>query len=287
MSGRRGGSDGLLELLHEPRLSRVVGARDALTALLAQEAGFDATWVSSLEVSAGRGFPDLGLLTMTECLDAADEVARAAPLPTLVDCDTGYGGPLNVARTVRAFEDRRIAGICLEDKVFPKRNSFLPGDQVLAEPEEFARDIEVACRCRTTDEFTVVARTEALIAGRPLEEALSRAHLYADAGADAILIHSKSTSPREVCAFLGLWRQRLPVVVVPTTYNQWHVDEAAAAGVSMVIYANHMVRACVSAMRSVLARIVQDGRSVDAERDIASVTEIFEITRLAEWETGR
>src|SRR6266567_3157556 len=136
----------LRELLQRPTTACIVGARDALTARLVAEASFDGVWVSSFELSATRGLPDLGLLTMSECLDAASHINEATSLPLLADCDTGFGGTINMARLVRQYEAAGIAGICVEDKVLPKRNSYLEGDQELEDPDVFAHRIEAGVR---------------------------------------------------------------------------------------------------------------------------------------------
>lgn len=274
----------LRELLTRSSTARLVGARDALTARLVEEAGFDGVWVSSFELSAARALPDLGLLTMSECLDAAVHIDEATTLPLLVDCDTGFGGAINLAHTVRRYETAGIAGICVEDKVSPKRNSYLDGDQILEDPDVFAHRIEAAARNRSNNDFSIVARCEALIAGRSMDEALSRAHRYVDAGADALLIHSRRRDPGEVVDFLRRWRGRAPVVAVPTTYHRWSLAEAQEVGVSLLIYANQTLRASVLATRHVLSEIQLRGDASTAEESIVPVKEIFDLTRTAEWE---
>ncbi|MGW7437536.1 isocitrate lyase/phosphoenolpyruvate mutase family protein [Streptomyces sp. NPDC054849] len=273
----------LRELLERKEIARIVGSRDALTALLVEEAGFDGLWASSFELSASRALPDLGLLTMAELLVASSHVNEATALPLLADCDTGFGGKINVVRTVQQFEAAGIAGVCFEDKVFPKRNSFLAG-QNLEDAQDFAGRIEAGARARRSEDFTLVARTEALIAGRGMDEALYRAHLYADAGADAILIHSKKPTPAEILEFLQSWQARTPVVVVPTTYPHWDLAEAQEAGVSMVIYANHALRASVTAMRDVLGEIHLQGGTGGVEDGIAPMKELFGLTGVSKWE---
>jgi phosphoenolpyruvate phosphomutase len=274
----------LRELLTRSSTARFVGARDALTARLVEEAGFDGIWVSSFELSATRALPDLGLLTMSECLDAAIHIGEGTSLPLLADCDTGFGGAINMARVVRQYETAGIGGVCVEDKVLPKRNSYLDGDQALEDADVFAHRIEAATRNRSDKDFCVIARCEALIAGRGMDEALRRAHQYVDAGADGLLIHSKRRDPSEVIEFLRRWQSRAPVVAVPTTYNRWSITEAQQLGVSMVIYANQTLRASVLAIRNVLSEIRVRGDSSVAEESIAPVKEIFDLTRAAEWE---
>jgi phosphoenolpyruvate phosphomutase len=269
--------------LLQPQVIRVAGAHDALSALVAEEVGFDAVWASGLAISAARGLPDMSLLTMTDYLQAANYINDVCSLPVIADCDTGFGNTVNVAYMVRQYEAAGIAAICIEDKVFPKRNSFYQAEQVLEDAEVFARKIEIAKQTQRTEDLVVIARTEAFIAGAGVEEALRRAHRYIDAGADAILMHSKSRYPDEVLTFLSQWELRAPVVVVPTTYYAWHVTEAAKAGVSMVIYANQALRASVHSMKHALNRGLDAGSSFPIEEDIAPMRDIFRLQRVDEW----
>jgi phosphoenolpyruvate phosphomutase len=273
----------LHRLLHASKITRVAGVHDALSALVAEEIGFDAVWASSFAISAARGLPDMSLLSMTDYLQAASNMNEACDVPVLADCDTGFGDVCNVAYMVQRYEAAGIAGICIEDKVFPKRNSFQADGQTLEDPEAFARKIEVAAKTRRDEEFVLIARTEALIAGTGMADALRRARRYVDAGADAILVHSKSSRPDEVCEFLARWSGDVPVVVVPTTYYTWHLDEAARAGVSVVIYANQGLRAAVSSVREALRQVYDAGSSVAIETEIAPIAEIFRLQRVSDW----
>jgi phosphoenolpyruvate phosphomutase len=273
----------LRELLGNPRPIQAVGAHNGLTAVLAEEAGFDALWVSSFELSASRALPDTSLLTMTDYLNAAVQVDRAASLPVIADCDTGFGNALNVAHTVKEFEAAGIAAVCIEDKLFPKVNSFSEHAQPLVDLDEFAHRIAVGKEVQSHPDFVVIARTEAFIAGYDTAEALRRANAYSDAGADAVLIHSKESSPWQIEEFLAGWDGRAPVVVVPTTYNDWHIDDIGRAGISMCIYANHGVRATVSSVRQAFTAIREYGATAKIEPAIASVREIFTIQNHDEW----
>lgn len=273
----------LRELLTEGRTLRVVGAHTGLSAVLAEEAGFDAVWVSSFEVSASRALPDASVLTMTEYLQAAMHVDRACRVPVVADCDTGFGNSLNVAHMIREYEAAGIAAVCVEDKVFPKVNSFSERGQCLVDADEFAHRISVAKEAQQTRDFLVVARTEAYIAGYGTEEALARATAYAEAGADAILVHSKQSSSGQIQEFLAAWEGCRPVVVVPTTYYSWHIADMQRAGVSMCIYANHGIRSTVSAMRRTLQSIKESGTSIKVEDEIASMHEIFALQQLDDW----
>ncbi|MFC4035375.1 isocitrate lyase/phosphoenolpyruvate mutase family protein [Streptomyces polygonati] len=263
---------------------RVAGAHNALGAVLAQQAGFQAVWSSSLEVSAARCLPDASILTMTEYLECAAHMQKALGIPVVADCDTGYGGNMNVAHMVREFEDAGITAVCMEDKLFPKMNSFVGDRQQLLSTEDFAAKIETAKSVQSSEDFFVIARTEALISGMSVEEALRRCHAYCAAGADAVLIHSKSRTNAQVLEFLAQWDGRRPVVIVPTTYPDWHIDEVVAAGVSVVIYANQGLRAVVASLRHTFEEIYRSGDTTSVEDSIADIGDVFELQRLSEWQ---
>ncbi|MFC1590745.1 phosphoenolpyruvate mutase [Candidatus Omnitrophota bacterium] len=267
----------LRELFLKKGLIRIVGAHDALGAKLAEKHGFHGVWSSGLEISTSHAVPDANILTMTEFLSAAGSMNDAVSLPIIADCDTGYGNSNNVIQMVRKYEAAGIAAVCIEDKHFPKVNSFIPGRQQLASVAEFVGKIMAAKNAQKTEEFMVIARVEALIAGWGMDEALKRAHAYADAGADAILIHSKAPDASEIAGFTGRWGDRAPLVVVPTTYPSVTVKELECMGVKMVIYANQGIRAAISAMDNILPQILRDGTTSRVEKEIAPMSEVFEI----------
>ncbi|WP_406091158.1 isocitrate lyase/phosphoenolpyruvate mutase family protein [Streptomyces sp. NBC_01013] len=271
-------------LVEKGELVRVAGAHDALGAVIAQQAGFDAVWSSSLEVSAARCIPDASLLTMTEYLAAASNMQKVLGIPVIADCDTGYGNNLNVVHMVHEYQAAGITAICMEDKLFPKLNSFAGGDQTLLSTEAFCGKIRAAKSAQATEDFFVVARTEALISNLSLDIALERCHAYCEAGADAVLIHSKSKTKEQVEAFLSRWDGRRPVVIVPTTYPDWHADDIADAGVSVVIYANHGLRATVTSLRETFESIHRRGDSTELEDRIAALSEVFELQQLTTWQ---
>ncbi|MFJ4617376.1 isocitrate lyase/phosphoenolpyruvate mutase family protein [Streptomyces sp. NPDC088812] len=270
--------------MEKGKLVRVVGAHDALGAVLAEQAGFDAVWSSSLEVSAARCLPDASVLTMTEYLEAAANMQKALGIPVIADCDTGYGNNLNVVHMVHEYEAAGITAVCMEDKLFPKLNSFAGGDQTLLSTEAFCGKIRAAKSAQATEDFFVVARTEALINGLSVDVALERSRAYCEAGADAVLIHSKSKTKDQVEEFLSRWDGRRPVVIVPTTYPDWHVDDIAKAGVSVVIYANQGLRATVASLRETFESICRHGDSTELEGRIAAVSDVFELQQLKEWQ---
>ncbi|ANP53481.1 phosphoenolpyruvate phosphomutase [Streptomyces griseochromogenes] len=268
----------LLAALRAPRLARAMGAHNPLSARLAEETGFDVIWSSGLEISAAAGVPDANILAMPECLDTAASLTAAVDVPVLADCDSGFGNVNNVIHMVRSYEARGVAGVCIEDKQFPKLNSFVEGNQDLAPLDDFAGKIRAAVDVRR--ELVVVARLEALISGLGMDEALRRAEVYERAGADALLIHSKRDDPDEVFAFREAYDGDLPVIVVPTTYNSVTADELQSRGFAMAIYANQALRSSVRAMRHTLTRIMQDGTTHHVEDELAPLKELFDLQRM-------
>ncbi|MDF6043839.1 isocitrate lyase/phosphoenolpyruvate mutase family protein [Streptomyces sp. JH14] len=271
------GARQLRELFARDGAVRIVGAHNPLGARLAERAGFDGVWSSGLEVSASQGVPDTDILTMSELLGVASSLASAVAIPVVADCDAGYGNAHNVMNMVQRYEAAGIAAVSIEDKRFPKVNSFIPGRQELAPVPEFCGKLAAAKAAQRTDDFMVIARIEALIAGWGLAEALRRGEAYAEAGADAVLIHSKDGNPEEVLRFLSSWRLRTPVVVVPTTYHTVTATELAEAGAKMVIYANHGLRAGITAVSETFASILREDRTTAVEGRIAPLTTVFDL----------
>ena len=267
----------LRELFARPGAIRLVGAHNALGAKLAERAGFDGVWSSSFEISAAHAVPDADILTMSEFLDAAQSMATAVVIPVVSDVDTGFGNSNNVIRMVQKFEAAGVAAVCIEDKLFPKVNSFVPGRQELATVAEFVGKLMAAKSAQQSPDFMVIARVEALIAGAGQAEALRRAHAYVEAGADAVLIHDKSPSPDAIAAFARAWDSSAPLVVVPTTYYRVTLGELEELGVKMVIYANQGLRASVRAMEETFAEILKSGTSCAVEERIAPTRLIFEL----------
>ena len=213
------GSRLLRARMGQPGPLLVGGAHDGLSSILVREAGFDAVWASGFEISAAHGVPDANILTMSDNLRAAAVMVEASGIPVVADCDNGYGNAINVIHTVRAYEREGIAAICIEDNVFPKRCSFYAGvKRELAPVEEHVGKIKACLDTRRNDDFAIIARTEALIAGWGMDEALLRGRAYADAGADFVLIHSKSPEADEVLGFAERWDRETPLVCVPTIY---------------------------------------------------------------------
>ena len=268
----------LRQMLQSAELEFLMEAHNGLSARIVRETGFKGIWASGLSISAQFGVRDNNEASWTQVVDMLEFMADASDLPILLDGDTGYGNFNNMRRLVRKLEQRGIAGVCIEDKQFPKTNSFLNGErQPLADIEEFVGKIAAGKDTQRDGNFSIVARVEALIAGWGMDEALRRAEAYRMAGADAILIHSKLSKPDEIVTFAKEWARRSPLVIVPTRYYSTPTEVFRQAGISTVIWANHLVRAAASAMQSVAKEIFESQTLVNVEDHIVSVNEIFRL----------
>jgi phosphoenolpyruvate phosphomutase len=265
-----------------------VGAHDAMSARLIGNYDFDAVWVSGFGVSAmAYGLPDLNLVTMSETLAVTRSIEGVTELPVVVDCDNGFGGFSNVVRTAVEFDRAGVAAVCIEDNLFPKRNSLYQGKskRELIPTREQARRLKAAVEGKDSEAFVVIARVEALIAGHGVEAAIERASAYAEAGADAILIHSKDKTLTEITDFLDAWHDTgidKPLVAVPTLFPDYTADELHQKGFSMVILANQPMRAAVKAMEETLELLDKERKPAAADPSIASVNHIFDLVLTTE-----
>jgi phosphoenolpyruvate phosphomutase len=272
-------------MFYKKELDFLMEAHNGLSAKIVEEAGFNGIWASGLSLSAQLGVRDNNEASWTQIVETVDFMSECTDIPILLDGDTGFGNFNNARRLINKLERADIAGVCLEDKLFPKTNSFIDGElQPLADIDEFCGKI-MACKDTQKDpDFMVVARLEAFITGYGLDEAYKRADAYHRAGADAILCHSKKKDDSDIKAFMEAWGDRSPVVIVPTKYPDVHCDTFRDYGVSMVIWANHNMRAAVSAMQKVTQEIYdkQSLASVETSGDIQTVAEVFRLQRTAE-----
>lgn len=271
------------ELLLSPELEFLCEAHNGVTARIAEEAGFKAIWAGGLCMSAQYGVRDSNEASWTQVLEMLEFMADASTVPILLDGDTGYGNFNNVRRLVRKLEQRNIAAVCIEDKLYPKTNSFIDGDkQQLADIDEFCSRIKAGKDSQRDDDFCIITRVEAFIAGWGLNEALKRAEAYHAAGSDGILIHSALSNPSEVLAFKKEWADRSPVVIVPTKYYSTPTDVFREAGFSLAIWANHLLRAAIVAMRDCAETLYREQSLVSIEDHIAPVKEIFRLQGASE-----
>ena len=274
-------SESLVDLLDNQPIVKVCGAYDAMSAKLVELSGFDAVWAGSFAISAIHNVPDASILTMTEFFNAASNMAHACEIPIIADCDTGYGDATNVRYMVKKYENAGIAGICIEDKTFPKQNSLLEGgnNQLLSE-KDFAAKILAANEAKQNKAFTIIARIEALISGVGIEQALKRAYAYEKAGADLILIHSKKITPEEIFEFSDSWKGSAPLVVIPTTYYSVNVDELIEHKIKMVIYANQTLRAAHFALSKLLKQMKNANNMSQLQNQMSSMDDIFKLQEM-------
>lgn len=275
----------LKEMLDSESLEYLMECHSGLSAVIAEEAGFKGLWASGLSVSAMTGCRDRNELDTSEVCKIIEQMADHTSLPILVDGDTG-GVDVNAARIlVNKLTKVGAAGVCIEDKVFPKHNSFHSnGLDDLSDPALHCKKIEAMKK--ENPDFVVIARLEEFIAGAGLQEAYVRALKYQTAGADAILVHSKIKDSSEIDQFMELWsrdkkegKKRVPIVIVPTKYYTTPTQHFEDIGVSLVIFANHQVRASIKAMQDVTRQIFEDKSLVNVESKIASVSEVFRLQR--------
>lgn len=270
----------LKQMIQSDQLEFLMEAHNGLSARIVEEAGFAGIWASGLAISASMGVRDNNEASWTQVLDVVEFMADASDIPILLDGDTGYGNFNNMRRLVNKLEQRGIAGVCIEDKIFPKTNSFLRSEfQPLADIDEFCGKIKAGKDSQNDSDFVIVARAESLIAGRGIDDALMRAERYHEAGADAILIHSKQSNPEKIFAFLDSWENRCPVVIVPTKYYRTPTKYFVERQVSVAIWANHLIRGSIQRMQEVATKIRQEQNLSCIEDEIAPIQEVFRLQR--------
>ena len=271
----------LKELLDSKPILKIGGAFDALSAKLVETTGFDAIWAGSFAISAAHALPDASILTMTDFLKSSENMVDACNIPVIADCDTGFGGPANVSHAVKKYEKAGIAGMSIEDKTFPKQNSLLENSkQDLLPEKDFVAKIIAATEAKKDEDFMIIARTEALIAEKGMDEALKRADAYENAGANAILIHSKKNTPNEIFEFTDKWKGKIPLVVVPTSYPSVKVDDLISHKIKMVIYANQSLRASHNIMLKVLQETFQKESLDQVNIELSSMNDIFKLQEM-------
>lgn len=270
-------------ILNNGRTDYFMEAHNALSAVIVKQCGFAGIWGSGLTVSASKGFRDNNEISPSEVINIMEHVYDRTDLPIILDADTGYGNFNNARLLVRKLEKIGVSAVSIEDKIFPKTNSFIDSEnQKLASVEEFCGKIKAMKNFQKDSDFCVIARTEALITGAGMEEALKRAEAYYEAGADGIFIHSKKKDGKEIIEFLKRWNNRCPVIIAPTTYYTTDTKVFEELGVSVVLWANIMLRASITAMEQVARRVSED-RSIKSIVDsIAPVKEIFRLQDVEE-----
>ncbi len=275
----------LRTMLESEELGFLMEAHDGLSARIAEVEGFEAIWASGFSMSTALGVRDSDEASWSQLLSVVECMRGAAEIPILVDGDTGYGN-FNTARRFALKAERiGVGGVCFEDKLYPKMNSFVGYDHCLADVKTFCGTLNACKEGQDDPDFCVIARTEALIAGLGLREALCRAEAYRNAGADAIFIHSRKRSAEEVQSFAREWGGRLPLVVAPTTYaSTTSTETLRRSEISAVIWANQSMRAAVAAMRRVCRTIRSTESVIHADIELASLDEVFQLMEYDELE---
>ena len=282
-------------LLDREKIVRVLEAHNGLSGIIANNAciegqsnevpvqrEFDAIWESSLTDSASKGHPDIEVVSFDSRLQSINEILAVTHKPMIVDGDTG-GDANNFEYMVTKLERAGVSAVIIEDKAFPKRNSLEPGvQQTLQEPEVFAQKIHRGKSVQISPDFMIIARLESLIAGKSVDDAISRAQIYLETGADGVMIHSKEKDPAQIMEFAKRYQEmtqkinlKKPMVCVPTTYNTLTEDELRTAGFRIVIYANHLLRSANKAMEETARTILLNQRSFEADPICSPVREIF------------
>tara|TARA_B100000941_G_scaffold241046_1_gene184514 strand:- start:2199 stop:3851 length:1653 start_codon:yes stop_codon:yes gene_type:complete len=257
-------------------------AHSGLSGLVTEKLDFDFIWESSLTDSASKGLPDASIVGNESRIHTINEILNVTTKPMIVDGDTG-GDEDNFRFLIKRLENQGVSAVIVEDKIFPKRNSF--GGTVgagMEDPNIFSKKLEVGMKTKTTEDFLIIARLESLIAGLGMNETMMRAEKYINAGVDGIMIHSKLKEPSEVLEFIPKFEalckklgRRPYLISVPTTYNNISDDELIKSGVDIIIHANHLLRAAYKSMMDTAALISNSRRSYESDSNIASVKEIF------------
>ncbi len=262
-------------------LSGLIVENTAFTGAAGVTEEFDAIWISSLTGSMIKGKPDTEAVDITSRLQTLNEILEVTTKPVIFDGDTG-GKTEHFVFTVRTLERLGVSAIVIEDKTGLKRNSLLEerSSQEQDSIESFCEKIKAGKRSCLTREFMLIARIESLVLGRPVPEALTRAEAYIKAGVDGILIHSKSPDGKEILDFAEKYRilnDKVPLIAVPTTYNNLTWMELRDAGFSMVVYANQLLRSAYPAMLTTAQSILQYNRAKETDATLITLPELFNL----------
>ncbi len=280
----------LRRLIDAKQLVRVLEVHNGLTGLIVEKLEievdgaiqeFDCMWSSSLTDSTAKGKPDIEAVDMTSRIATVNDIFEVTTKPLIFDADTG-GRPEHFRFTVKSLERLGVSAVIIEDKIGLKKNSLFGIEVAQTQDtiENFCDKIKVGKEARITDDFMIVARIESLILEKGLDDALRRAHATVEAGADALMIHSKQKEPREIfqfCKQYNKFTMKVPLVVVPSSYNKVYEQELVNAGAKIIIYANHMLRSAYPAMLCVAESILKHSRSYESEKQCISIEEMLNL----------
>lgn len=280
----------LRQLLAISPTVKIIEAHDGLTGLIAEKTvvdhngrldQFDGMWVSSLCDSTERGKPDIELVDMSARLRTVDDIMEVTTKPIILDGDTG-GLTEHFVYNVRTLERMGVSAVIIEDKTGLKKNSLFGTEvkQTQAPIEDFCAKISAGKKVQLTDDFMIIARIESLILERGMEDALTRAFAFRDAGADGIMIHSRKKDPAEIYEFCDRFREKdttTPIVVVPTSFNGATEEELASHGINIVIYANQLIRAAFPAMQETARGILRAHRALEVDEQLLPFKDIIRL----------
>lgn len=271
----------LKNLLNSSNIEYAMEAYNPTSAMIAKNAGFKCLWVGSLGVSASLGIRDDSEISWSEMLSNVDNIFDYVNMPIIVDMDSGYGDENIAARVAKKLDKVGAAGACIEDKLFPKMNSFISHKQKLINVDDFCLKIK-KMRDSVSKDFIIIARLEGFIVDDKIENTLNRAYKYVEAGADALVIHSKKDTVQDIREFMNKFDKRVPIIIIPTTYHREGKKVFEDLEISLVIWANHLTRASIRVMEDV-AKKVYINQSVDCvENDIATMDDIFRLQNINE-----
>ncbi len=277
----------LRRLIDSKQVVRIMEAHNALSALIVENiksdggVEYDGMWSSSLTDSASKGKPDIEAVDVSTRINTINEIFEVTTKPMIYDADTG-GIAEHFAFTVRSLERTGVSAVIIEDKTGLKKNSLFGNEVAQTQDtiEGFCSKIQTGKKAQVTDEFMIIARIESLILEKGMSDAVTRAKAYVEAGADGVMIHSRAKQPDEILEFCKIFREyneHVPIIVVPTSYNQITAKELSQAGINVVIYANHMLRAAYPGMKNVAKSILENDRSLEAEEELLSIKEILNL----------
>jgi len=280
----------LRRLIDAKPISRIIETHSPISAIIAEKTflqaegkkkSFDGFWSSSLTDSTVMGKPDTESLELSKRLSYVNEIFEVTTKPLIFDADTG-GKIDHFAMKIKSMDRLGISAVIIEDKTGLKKNSLLKdtSQQIQEDKNKFSEKINLGTKAKISKDFMIIARIESLILGKGIKDAISRAHAYVDAGADGIMIHSKSSKTKEIFEFSKKFRnsfKNIPLVSVPTSYNKVTETELVKNGFNVVIYANQMLRAAYPAMQNVAKKILKYGRSKEIDNDLISINDILEL----------
>lgn len=284
----------LNRLLESKPIVRVLEAHNGLTALIVEKTSinregknfeFDAMWISSLTESAAKGKPDIELPDFSSRIATLQDILEITTKPIIFDGDTG-GITEHFTFLVRTLERLGVSAVIIEDKVGLKRNSLFGTDieQVQDSIENFSKKITEGKKAQVTEDFMIIARIESLILKKGMKDALQRAKVYISAGADGIMIHSKEKEAQEIIDFCKEYQKlsdKVPLVVVPSTYSHITEKELSDLGVNIVIYANHLLRSSYPAMKKTAETILHNQRALECEELCLPIKDIINLIKLS------